>query len=45
VVAWFEPYAAFVIYLLTPLFFVVPPQRHPAPATPSASAASRSMRR
>lgn len=44
-VAWFAPYAAFVIYLLTPLFFVVPPQRHRTPAAESASATARSTQR
>lgn len=34
--AWFSVYTAFVIYLLTPLFFIVPPTRRtvaqPGPA-------------
>ncbi|HET8608185.1 MAG TPA: TMEM175 family protein [Burkholderiales bacterium] len=44
-VAWFVSHAAFVIYLLTPLFFVVPPQRHRTPAAESASATARSTQR
>jgi hypothetical protein len=27
VAAWFSVHAAFVVYLLTPLFFIVPPSR------------------
>jgi len=43
--AWFSVHVAFLLYMLTPLFFITPPQPHRAVQTGAASDAAEATRR
>jgi hypothetical protein len=43
--AWFSVHAAFVIYMITPLFFITPPQARRVAQSEVASASPRETRR
>jgi uncharacterized membrane protein len=43
--AWFSVHVAFLLYMLTPLFFITPPQSHRAVQTGAASDAAEAARR